>query len=152
MCNNSSWTALTDDQKDLALQIATRNLETLQWYGKKCTENQALQWPREIKADGSCDATVCTTVPNKLVEATCELALKLHANPSIFITGPESTTTGTFVSKQKLGELEINYDEIEGVKNVSNGPKICVLFPWLRDLLRCYARTGTQSLLLSVRS
>jgi len=150
--NDAAWTALSDAQKDLALQVATRNLETLQWYGTKCDADQALQWPREVAADGSCDATVCTTIPDKLVEATCELALKLHSNQSVFIDGPESTTTGTYVSKQRLGELEVEYDEFDGAKSVSTGPKIIVLFPWLKELLRCYAKVGSTSLLLSVRS
>jgi len=150
--NDAAWTALSDAQKDLALQVATRNLETLQWYGTKCDADQALQWPREVAADGSCDATVCTTVPDKLIEATCELALKLHSNQSVFIDGPESTTTGTYVSKQRLGELEVEYDEFDGAKSVSTGPKIIVLFPWLKELLRCYAKVGSTSLLLSVRS
>ena len=44
--NDAAWTALTNAQKDLALQVATRNLETLQWYGTKCTDDQALQWQR----------------------------------------------------------------------------------------------------------
>tara|TARA_R100001463_G_scaffold38722_2_gene83066 strand:+ start:224 stop:745 length:522 start_codon:yes stop_codon:yes gene_type:complete len=150
--NSAAWTALSDAQKDLALKVATRNLETLQWYGTKCLDDQPLQWPREVAADGSCDATVCTTVPNKLVEATCELALKLHSNQAVFIDGPESTTTGTYVSKQRLGELEVEYEEYDGVKNVSTGPKIIVLFPWLKELLRCYAKVGSQTLLLNVRS
>ena len=42
--NDAAWTALTNAQKDLALQVATRNLETLQWYGTKCADDQALQW------------------------------------------------------------------------------------------------------------
>ena len=150
--NDAAWTALSDAQKDLALQVATRNLETLQWYGTKCDADQALQWPREVAADGSCDATVCTTIPDKLVEATCELALKLDSNQSVFIDGPESTTTGTYVSKERLGELEVEYDEFDGAKSVSTGPKIIVLFPWLKELLRCYAKVGSTSLLLSVRS
>ena len=150
--NDAAWTALSDAQKDLALQVATRNLETLQWYGTKCESDQALQWPREVAADGSCDATVCTTIPNQLVEATCELALKLHANQSIYIDGPETTTTGTYVSKERIGELEVEYDEYDGAKNVSTGPKIIVLFPWLKDLLRCYAKVCSQTIMLAVRS
>ena len=150
--NDAAWTALSDAQKSLALQVATRNLETLQWYGTKCTDTQPLQWPREVAASGSTDATVCTTVPNQLVEATCELALKLHNNQSVFIDGPDSGTTGTYVSKQKLGELEVEYDEFDGAKSVTTGPKIIVLFPWLKELLRSYAKVGSASLLLSVRS
>ena len=150
--NDAAWTALSDAQKDLALQVATRNLETLQWYGTKCESDQALQWPREVAADGSCDATVCTTIPDKLVEATCELALKLHSNQSVFIDGPESTTTGTYVSKERLGELEVEYDEFDGAKSVSTGPKIIVLFPWLKELLRSYAKVGSASVMTAVRS
>jgi len=150
--NNAAWGALSDAQKDLALQVATRNLETLQWFGTKCTDTQALKWPREVPADGSSDATVCTTIPNQLVEATCELALKLHANQSVMIDGPETTTTGTFVSKEKLGELEVEYHEYDGAKNVSTGPKIIVLYPWLKELLRSYARVGSTSVIAAVRS
>tara|TARA_R100001443_G_scaffold15776_1_gene25544 strand:+ start:546 stop:1067 length:522 start_codon:yes stop_codon:yes gene_type:complete len=150
--NNAAWNVLSDAQKDLALQVATRNLETLQWFGTKCTDTQALKWPREVPADGSSDATVCTTIPNQLVEATCELALKLHANQSVMIDGPETTTTGTFVSKERVGELEVEYDEYDGAKNVSTGPKIIVLFPWLKELLRSYARVGSTSVIMAGRS
>ena len=150
--SNTAWTALSDAQKSLALQIATRNLETLQWYGKKCVTDQPLQWPREIAANGSTDATVCTTVPNQLVEATCELALKLHGNQSVFIDGPDSGTTGTFVSKERIGELEVEYEEYDGVKSVSSGPKIIVLFPWLKELIRSYAKVGSNSVITAVRS
>lgn len=150
--NNAAWGALSDAQKDLALQVATRNLETLQWFGTKCTDTQALKWPREVPADGSSDATVCTTIPNQLVEATCELALKLHANQSVMIDGPETAITGTFVSKEKLGELEVEYEEYDGAKSISTGPKIIVLFPWLKELLRSYARVGSTSVITAVRS
>ena len=44
--NSSTWTDKTDDAKNRALISATRWIDSLNYYGDRCDEDQALKWPR----------------------------------------------------------------------------------------------------------
>jgi hypothetical protein len=156
--NRTTWFALSVGEKTIALQEATRWLETLCWGGEKCNPSQPLQWPRKLDAAGCCNAADCTTIPQQLVEATCELALQLHQNQGTMITAPATGQAGTFIKRQKLDVLEVEYDQFApgtagaGGGSSSSGPLVLQKFPWLKDLLKCFTSVGSNQLAYVVRS
>jgi hypothetical protein len=102
----ATWAALTADQKNLALQEATRYIEarfSQHFVGTKKSYSDPLSWPRLAiydqlgrleYADG--------TVPKRIKDAECEYALQ--AAVSTLFTNP-STQTAVEVSS-KIGPLE----------------------------------------------
>jgi hypothetical protein len=145
--NNAAWTALTQAEKEIALQEATRWLETLCYGGDKCDAAQPLKWPRcNIEC---CGVTAdCGSIPPALVQATAELALALHKNPTAIIgggSGGVGAATGP-VKRQKLDALEVEYFDPRTVTTSSTpthvsptDPLVIQTFPWLKDLLKCWA-------------
>ena len=155
--NHATWFALSAGEKTIALQEATRWLETLCWQGEKCDPVQPLQWPRKLAAAGCCSAADCTTIPPQMVEATCELALQLHQNQGAMITAPATGQAGLFTKRQKLGDLEVEFDQFApgtaGASAVpSSTPLVLQKFPWLKDLLKCFTAVGSSNLAYVVRS
>ena len=155
--NHTAWFALTTGQKTIALQEATRWLETLCWQGEKCNAAQPLQWPRKLAAAGCCGAADCTTIPPQMVEATCELALQLHQNQGAMITAPATGQAGLFTKRQKLGDLEVEFDQFApgtagAAAAPSTKPLVLQKFPWIRDLLQCYMVGRSSQLAYVVRS
>ncbi len=163
----STWLALSADAKKIALIGATSALETLTWKGKRCnpsTDNadkpQALSWPRSgVSCDGV--AATCTLIPQAITEATIELAYQLSQNPSALQPGaPSTNTAGVYTSKEKLGDLEVNYSAFpagatgESCSSCSD-PKVISMFPWLKGMVSCYAvfsSTSGGKVILRVRS
>jgi hypothetical protein len=75
----TAWTAATLANKEKALVMATRLIDTqFQFAAWKASSGQALQWPRMSCADpdGTEDLPV-DVVPRAVVDATCELAREL---------------------------------------------------------------------------
>ena len=139
---NAEWTALTSAEKTTALKEATRWLETLCYKGEKCSDTQELKWPRKVDATGCCDAAVCTALPPQMVEATCELALALHNNPTAITGAATSAGTGA-VKRQKLDVLEVEYFDSGGSSSSSSrygkaAPFVLQAFPWLGDMISCW--------------
>ena len=163
---NAKWHASTNDEKNDALINATMWLETLDYVGERCDPSttdagvpQALSWPRK---NGSCDGVTatCSFIPNQIKTAQIELALQYIANVDLFPGNGAGggAAQGTFVSKQKIGSLEIEYDQYAGGTVTScdncNDPAIISAFPWIKDLLKCWigGLNGGVGLILRVRS
>ena len=154
----STWLALAADAKEIALISATSALETLTWKGKRCTPStddaakpQALSWPR---SDAACDgvAATCTLIPKAILDATIELAYQLSQNPSALQPGVTATAAaGTYTSKEKLGDLEVNYAAFPAGSATAddctscNDPVVISTFPWLKGMLSCWADLGSTS-------
>jgi hypothetical protein len=144
----NEWIPLTVTEKTLALQEATRALETLCYKGEKCSDTQPLKWPRKLDEAGCCAAADCTALPSQMVEATCELALSLHKNPTaIFGGGISGAGAQGAIKSNKLGDLQQDfYDVKDGQASSSRygpeSPKVLQAFPWLSDLLGCWADVG----------
>ena len=164
----STWLALAANDKEIALISATSAMETLTWKGKRCTPStddaakpQALSWPR---SDAACDgvAATCTLIPKAISDATIELAYQLSQNPSALQPGVTATAAaGTYTSKEKLGDLEVNYAAFPGGAASSDNctscsdPKVISTFPWLKGMVSCWAEFGSTSgskVILRVRS
>jgi hypothetical protein len=79
--NASSWTDAADDDKARAVIEATRWLSARLWQGERASSTQALSWPRfwAPNPDFSFGANLyfdSTIVPQRVKDATCELALQ----------------------------------------------------------------------------
>jgi hypothetical protein len=151
--NNAAWAVLTQAEKEIALQEATRWLETLCFGGDKCDPAQPLKWPR---CNIECCGVVadCSSIPPALVQATAELALALYKNPTAIIgssTGGVTGSTGP-IKRQKLDALEVEYFDprtagaTSTISHVSpTDPLVVQTFPWLKDLLSCWAEFGSST-------
>ena len=159
----AAWFAVATEGRQVALISATRWLETISYAGTRCTAVQALSWPR---ADASCDGvqSSCDVIPLRIRQAEVELAFQLINNPDAITGAPGGgggVAAGTFVSMQKLGDLEQQFSAYPSGEQSSNdctscsNPEVINKFPWLKGLLSCYAdiSSGTGSkVLLRVRS
>ena len=159
----AAWFAVAAEARQVALISSTRWLETVSYAGTRCTAVQALSWPR---ADASCDgvSSSCDVIPLRIRQAEVELAYQLIVDPNAITGQPGGgggVAAGTFVSEQTLGDLSVKYSAYPSGEQSSNdctdcsNPEVIKTFPFLRDLLSCYADISTGSgskVLLRVRS
>ena len=153
------WSALDEEVRNLSLIVATRWLETLSYAGDRCQSTQRLKWPR---SGASCDglASDCSSIPYRIQEAEVTLAIKYSTDPGLFPGSGSGggASAGTYVKRQKLGSLEVEYDQYSGTSVAScdncNDPAIITAFPWLKDILGCWISglSGSVGLMYKVRS
>lgn len=137
--DSSTWINKTDDQKNRSLISATRWIDALTFYGDRCTETQALKWPRdEYKVDGI--DLACTLIPEGIKVATYELA-RAFANDTDAITGT-SGTTGIY-DEVELGELRVKYNKTSQTSGVINN--VFDVYPWLQTYLGPYCLGGASN-------
>lgn len=137
--DSGTWTDKTTDQKNRALISATRWIDALSFYGDRCTDTQALKWPREDYTVDGVDL-VCTLIPDGIKTATYELA-RAFANDTTAITGT-SGTTGIY-DEVKLGDLQIKYNKTSQTSGVINN--IFDVYPWLQTYLGAYCIGGAAN-------
>ena len=135
--NSSTWTDKTDDQKNRALISATRWIDSLNYYGDRCDEDQALKWPRNnYDVDGV--ELECSLIPNDVKYATYELARAL-ANDTGAIT--DSTGTTGLYDEVQLGDLRVKYSKTsQAVGTINN---VFDVYPWLQSYLGAYCLGGS---------
>lgn len=137
--DSATWTDKTDDQKNRALISATRWIDALSFYGDRCSETQALKWPRDnYKVDGI--DLACTLIPLGIEVATYELARAL-ANDTDAITG--STGTTGLYDQVELGELKVKYKASSMTPGVINN--VFDVYPWLQSYLGPYCIGGATN-------
>ena len=137
--DSSTWTDKDEDAKNRALISATRWIDGLSFYGDRCTETQALKWPRDnYKVDGI--DLACTLIPEPIKTATYELARAL-ANDTDAITGTTGTT-GIY-DEVELGELKVKYNKTSQTSGVINN--VFDVYPWLQSYLGPYTMGGAAN-------
>lgn len=162
----ADWLALTATDKEIALVSATKWLETIPYAGDRCNPStdappapQALSWPR---SGATCDGITadCSFIPSNIKRAQYELAWQLSQNPDAITGGGSTAQTGTFVSKQQLGDLvqEFSAYPSGAVANDCTNcadPEVVAKFPWISDILSCWQdipQQGSGRVILRVRS
>jgi len=135
--DSATWTNKTDDQKNRALISATRWIDSLNFYGDRCDEGQALKWPRNnYDVDGV--ELECSFIPNDIKYATYELARAL-ANDTGAIT--DSTGTTGLYDEVQLGDLRVKYNKAsQAVGTINN---VFDVYPWLQSYLGAYCLGGS---------
>ena len=154
------WNTTSDNDLALALTTATRWLETLDYGGTRCKNTQRLKWPR-VGATSDGVTSDCVGIPYRIQEAEVILAWAWIKSPNQFpgAGGGNTAPTGTYVKRQKLDVLEIEYDEFSNPESSScdscGDPAIIQAFPWLVDLLGCWAAgisTGSSKMVRLFRN
>jgi hypothetical protein len=119
------WDSADELRRESALVTATSILDNLRWSGTIVSESQKLAFPREgfyLDPKIGYDTPLPTTVPQRIVEATCELAYHLLLNEDI------SNDVGTIENVQ-IGSINLS-----NVKNASMIPSL--IHQKIRPLLR----------------
>ena len=133
----STWDDKSDDQKNRALISACRWIDSLNFLGDRCDNDQALKWPRNNYHVDNVEL-VCTAIPKGIKYAQYELA-KALANDTDAMTGNKGTD-GTY-EKVKLGEMEVEYNtDSQGVGTINN---VFDVYPWLQSFLGPYCLGGS---------
>lgn len=137
--DSSTWTDKTTDAKNRALISATRWIDALSFYGDRCTETQALKWPRDNYTVDGVDLA-CSLIPQGIKVATYELARAL-ANDTDAVTG--STGTSGIYDEVKLGDLQVKYKSSSTTSGVINN--VFDVYPWLQSYLGPYCLAGAAN-------
>ena len=136
---SSTWDDKTDDQKNRALISATRWIDSLNFYGDRCSTSQALSWPRNNYHVDRVELT-CSVIPADIKYATYELARALANDPES-ITG--STGDTGLYEAVKLGDLEVKYNTASQATGTVNN--VFDVYPWLQSYLGAYCLGGSGS-------
>lgn len=134
--DSSTWTNKTDDQKNRALISATRWIDSLNFYGDRCDNGQALKWPRNNWLIDRVEL-VCTVIPKEIKFATYELAREL-ANDTDAITNTSDDPDNLY-DEVELGELRVKYKSSKYDNPINN---IFDVYPWLQSYLGAYTIGG----------
>ncbi len=105
MIHAADWDSATDDTKNDALVTATSMLDRQEWTGSKTGDPQTLDWPRTGVSDPEGNAVDSATVPQFILDATCELALALIQD----LTVQTDADTSSNIKGLKAGSAEIQY-------------------------------------------
>ena len=82
---NATWTAYTQDKKEISLISATKWLDTLTYKGSRNATTQKLSWPRTgATFDGVTSSA--TAIPAQIKTAQMELSWQLLQDPDALIT------------------------------------------------------------------
>ena len=135
--SSTTWDDKSDDQKNRALIAACRWIDSLNYLGDRCDNDQALKWPRNNYHVDNVEL-VCTAIPRGIKYAQYELAHAL-ANDTTAVTGNKGTD-GTY-EEVKLGDIEVKYNtDSQGVGTINN---IFDVYPWLQSHLGAYCLGGS---------
>lgn len=132
-----AWEDLDDDDKEALLLAACLEIECLPFIGRKMFLNQALAFPRypseEVIPDYPYLDFSTGTIPQKVINAQCELALWLLSNSSK-LTDAENRANlqAQGVKSFSIGDLSENYAAGASAVPV---PLLC---PKCRTLLKAY--------------
>lgn len=110
----TAWQSLQQDKKGVLLVKATDYVDnTYRWRGRKLTQEQALQFPREGLVDN--DGNDVTGIPRALKQAVCMAASVLITEDSLYAV---EESNGAVVS-ERIGQLAFTYDVSKKVKGSS---------------------------------
>lgn len=135
--SSTTWDDKTDDQKNRAIISATRWIDSLNFYGDRCSNNQALSWPRNNYHVDRVELT-CSAIPTDIKYATYELARAL-ANDTDAVTG--NTGTEGLYEEVELGELKVKYNTDSQATGAVNN--IFDVYPWLQSYLGAFTLGGS---------
>lgn len=117
----SAWTGASDDQKAVALVMASRLIDAefqfngtrtnavqgLQWPRAKCPEPDSVHVPLSVLLPIPYDYVQYDTVPKAVVQATCEMAREL------LIADRTVAPAGEGLKYQNVGGTQTGYDKTD---------------------------------------
>lgn len=152
--NAVAWSVLNDPEKTLAIEQATRWMETLEWNGDKADPLQTGKLPRVGVTCNGIEATA-DELPFSVGMAFCELALALHRNQGALIPA-DATEGASGLTKQERIEGALTIEYFPPTTRLSSGakesdPALIKAFPWLRDMLTCWVDFGDSRMIRRYR-
>lgn len=97
----ATWTAASSGDKEIHLRNAAQYLSTYyggRWIGTRANETQGLDWPRTAAADQDGYAIDDDAIPQAIIDAQCELALRAAGAA---LTSDVSTSVAEIASESK---------------------------------------------------
>lgn len=138
------WLSLSLADKGAARARACLAFETIEWNGDRAVETQPWAWPRiNITCNGV--TAEADYIPAPIVQAFSELAFVLSSDANLLTD--QTPATPRWIQREKLDVLEVEYQMLMAgpAKVGSNYPLVVQKFPWLKDMLKCWAKvTGSQ--------
>lgn len=140
---NASWAALAVTAKEQALVKATDAIDdryATRWHGDVFAEGQALDWPRSYVPFATRNSTYMgwaahiflpeTPLPNDLLRATAELALKSSQGINLAAGANQA------VKRKKIGPFEIDYHDVPQGMIAPSSPEFAPIDLILAHLIR----------------
>lgn len=135
---NTAWTGDDTTMKEPAIRRATSYLSNLRWQGDRVSgRSQALAWPRSDVYDAENNLVGNDELPQEVVDACCELALRelVEANS----IAPDFVSSDK-VKREKIGEIEVEYAD------TSNSAKsVTPVIPIVDSLINQFLVSGGSS-------
>lgn len=136
--NNTGWDSLSDEVKQASLLYATSHIDArYSWPGYVGNVNQSLGWPRTSAYDK--EGRILSSVPQKLKDAVCELAL-IHATTEAINSTFER---GGAIKAEQVGPVSVEYFD---------GAPSGVTYPFLDGMLSTITVTGSVGVIKLSRS
>lgn len=110
--NPTAWSGATSAVKEEALRLATQYLDNVygqRWRGVRIEELMALQWPRSSVVDYDGFNLLTTALPQKLQDATAEMALKKVNGDTLLPDVSDPSTLESIRFKATVIESEKHY-------------------------------------------
>jgi hypothetical protein len=125
--NSAAWTG-TEPKKQAVIE-ATRSLSALAWQGNRADDTQFLSWPRfnASNPDGTSALDVYDddVIPQRIKDATCELALEFLRAGTTDIANPESSSG---VIEKTVGPLTTRWaDPSQRLSGLARFPRVMAL-------------------------
>lgn len=139
--NVALWTAASTDSQNRALVEATRELGGRDYVGRRVDSTQALEWPRwyAVNPDAPVGSTwyyATTVIPDRIKNATCELALQFLNMGTSDLAALDSTLN---VEEKTVDVLTTRYFAPQlRAKGLARFPRV---MDYIRPLL---ANSGSQ--------
>lgn len=125
----TEWDAASTTEKSAALMYATRWLDdNFAWYSTIYSVTQNLGWPRWSYYDNENREVPSGTVPQRVKDATCEIAL-VHLKDGLNSSDNEG------IKSEKIGDASVTYSSSNNQKSYS----------FVKVSLRQYGTSGKGS-------
>lgn len=119
--NVEPWTDASPEDQDKALKMATKIIDRLNYRGKKASDSQELQFPRDND----------TEVPQDVKNATSEMALALLDD-----VDPELEFENLGMVSQTYDNIKSTYDRSRPSEHILAGVPSVVAWRFLKPFLR----------------
>lgn len=136
--NSAAWDNATVDQQNRALVEATHELSYLSWEGRRATSTQALSWPRWMAQNPDSPVGflyLSTIVPDRVLNATCELAFQFLVAGTTDIAALDPTLG---VIHKETGPIKKSYQPYQKPTGLARFPSV---MRFIRPLLASTANS-----------
>lgn len=135
----TAWAALTNTNKEAGILYATAYIDAaFNWPGYLKSQTQSLDWPRSGAYDAE-KRLLDGSVPLKIKDATCELAL-VHATQESLNT---TFDRGGMIKSETVGPLSVEYE---------SGAPSGKTYPFVNEILSSLTSTGSTDTVELIRA